>query len=79
VRARGWLTGDVPDAPTLVRLANLAFFEGVAMLLDDPAPTVARSAGSLVLTFFRAWHPSHSRTQVEITVGPLGKATVESK
>jgi hypothetical protein len=62
----------------LVRLADVAFFEGVAILMDTPKPKVTREGGTLTLTLFRTWHPSGGKTRVQISVGATGNAEVTS-
>ena len=75
VRAHRW-NHEVPDLDALIRLINAALFEGVAMLMDAPAPSATAKDGTLVVQVDRAWHPSGARSRVTVTVGPVGNATV---
>jgi hypothetical protein len=78
VRSRGWLQ-SAPDADALMKLYDIAAFEGVSILIEKPPPTVAVAKGELTLTFYRKWHPSGGETRVDVKVGASGKAAVESK
>ncbi len=79
VRARKWLgDGALPEAAILQRLVDVAFFEGVAIWMDAPAPKVERGHESLTITLYRTWHPSGGKTRVRVTVSASGKAQVVS-
>jgi hypothetical protein len=78
-RERHWLSdGAIPDAATLLKLVDNAFFEGVALWLDKPAPKYQRAHGALIITLYRTWHPSGGTTRVTVTVPASGKAQLES-
>ena len=78
VRARHWIEKDPPDADTLRRLVDFAFFEGVAIWMDSPPPLYTRTHDTLTITAYRTWHPSGGKTRVQVRVPASGKAEVQS-
>lgn len=76
VRERGWIDTPPEDLGAWARLVNVAQFEGVAILMDEPAPKVVRVADGLTITLYRTWHPSGGQTRMEITIGARGPAQV---
>jgi hypothetical protein len=76
VRERGWIDTPPEDLGAWARLVNVAQFEGVAILLDEPAPNVVRVDEGLAITLYRTWHPSGGQTRMEITIGARGPAHV---
>jgi hypothetical protein len=62
VRLKGWLQ-RTPDPREFLRLVNMAYFEGIA-LLQNPDPKFQKAGDDLAFRFFRTEHPSGKRTEV---------------
>lgn len=66
------------DAQQLLRLVNIAYFDGIALLVN-PDPRISRGDGKLELRFFRTLHPSGQKILVTFTVGESQSAQLMEK
>ncbi len=65
IRAKGWLN-PTPDPKIFLRLVNLAYFDGIAMLADTEA-RFAKTAKGLEFHFVKIEHPSGKRVKMTLS------------
>ncbi len=80
MRARGLVNaGREIDPQQLLRLVNIAYYDGIALLVN-PDPRLTASDKGLKLSFFRTLHPSGERLRVVFEVKASGNASlIETK